>query len=309
MAHLAQNQRRKHGVARLARLLASEPRSWTRGELVAATSEHTITAAVRAGAAIHAAPGLYIAAEHLTHPRALVDVASKWAAPMGAVGGAAALWVHGLVVAAPARVTIIAPHVFKREPLPIAIVRRFTIDIPRHEVRGVTTVSPADAVVQAWVELEPARRVGVIIDAMRAGCLDAELVSRRLAAYPRVRGRSALLRVLAEFGSGATSFLEYRARTQVFGGGEFGGFQWQAPIVARGHRYVLDMFHPAARLGVELDGRAFHGDNSARLRDIERDAHLATVGVSTLRLTYDDIMRRPEWCRRTVLLALRARAG
>ncbi|NTV39639.1 MAG: DUF559 domain-containing protein [Demequinaceae bacterium] len=79
--------------------------------------------------------------------------------------------------------------------------------------------------------------------------------------------------------------------------------------MAQGRKYVVDMFHRATRLAVELDGRTYHGDNAARLRDLERDAHLATVGVSTLRLTYDDIMRRPDWCRRTVSLALGARAG
>lgn len=309
MTHPPQTRRNKHAVARLARLLASEPRAWSRGELVDATSEHTITAALRADVAVHAAPGLYVATEHRTHPKALVDVASKWAAPEGAVGGAAALWVHGLLPDAPARITIIAPHVFKRAPLPFAALRRFTITIPHQGVGAVTTVPPADAVIQAWAELEPARRVGVILNAMRMGRLDAEFVGQRLAAYPRVRGRSALQSLLAEFGAGATSFLEHRARTQVFAGPEFGDIVWQAPVVAQGRKYVVDMFEPAARLAVELDGRTYHGDNVARLRDLERDAHLATVGVSTLRLTYDDIMRRPEWCRRVVLLALRARAG
>ncbi len=239
----------------------------------------------------------------------MVDVASKWAAPLAAVGGAAALWVHGLTQTPPARVMIIAPHIFKRARLPFTVVSRFTIEIAHQQCGGVTTVPPCDAVIQAWAELEPALRVGATLDAMRAGRLDAARVGQRLAEYPRVRGRSGLATVLAEFGDGATSFLEYRARTQVFRGLEFRDFEWQAPVTVRGHRYVLDMFYRAALLAIELDGRAFHGDNDARLRDIERDAHLATVGIATLRLTYNDVTRRPEWCRRTVSLAVRARTG
>jgi len=296
-------------VARLKRLVESEPRAWSRAELMEAASDHTVTAAVRAGVAVRAAPGLFVAAEHLTHPRALLDVASKWAAPAGAVGGTAALWVQGLIASPPTRITVIAPHGFKRAPLPFTSVRRFAIDMAHRSVGGVTTVPPIDAVIQAWSEFNPARRIGATLDAMRAGRLDAQLVRRRLDQYPRVRGRPALVTLLAEFGGGATSFLEYRARTRVFSGPQFRDFQWQAPCSVRGTRYVLDMLHRSSRLAIELDGRAFHGDNESRLRDIQRDAELATVGIVTLRLTYDDIMGRPEWCRRTVLLALQARTG
>jgi very-short-patch-repair endonuclease len=301
--------RSKPAVMRLKRLLESAPRAWSRAELMEASSDHTVNAAVRAGVAVRAAPGLFVAAEHLTHPRARLDVASKWAAPAGAVGGAAALWVHGLIASPPNRVTIIAPHAFKRAPLPFTAVRRFTIDIAHRSVGGIITVPPLDAVIQAWVEFDPAQRIGATLDAMRAGRLDAQRVHQRLDEYPRVRERSALSMLLAEFAGGAKSFLEYRARTQVFNGPQFREFVWQAPLNVRGTRYVLDMLHRSARLAIELDGRAFHGDNESRLRDIQRDAELATVGIATLRLTYADIMGRPEWCRRTVLLALRARAG
>jgi len=301
--------RSRPAVTRLKRLLESAPRAWSRAELIEAASDHTVNAAVRAGVAVHAAPGLFVAAERLTDPRARLDVASKWAAPAGAVGGVAALWVHGLLATPPTNVTIIAPHGFKRTPLPFTAVRRFTIDMAHRSVGGITTVPPIDAVVQAWVEFDPARRIGATLDAMRAGRLDAQLVRQRLDEYPQVRGRSALSMLLAEFGGGATSFLEHRARTQVFNGPQFRDFVWQAPLRIRGSRYVLDMLHRSALLAIELDGRAFHGDNEARLRDIQRDAELATVGIATVRLTYGDVMGRPEWCRRTVLLALQARAG
>lgn len=309
MVTVAPTERTRPAVARLGRLLSSAPRAWTREEIIAATSDHTLTAALKSGIAVLAAPGLYVSSQHLTHPGALVDVASKWAAPLAAVGGAAALWVHGLTQTPPARVMVIAPHHFKRAPLPFTVVARFTIEIAHQQCGEVTTVPPSDAVIQAWIELEPARRVGTTLDAMRAGRLGAALVGQRLAEYPRVRGRSGLARVLAEFGDGATSFLEYRARTQVFRGPDFRDFEWQASVKVRGRRYVLDMFHRAALLAIELDGRAYHGDNDARLRDIERDAHLATVGIATLRLTYNDVTRRPGWCRSTILLAVRARTG
>jgi very-short-patch-repair endonuclease len=94
--------------------------------------------------------------------------------------------------------------------------------------------------------------------------------------------------------------------TRVFNTRDFRGFARQVPVRAPGRRYILDMFHADARVAVELDGRLFHGDDLARRRDLARDTDLASMGITTIRLTFEDITRRPQWCRARVRAAISA---
>ncbi|MFZ5669305.1 MAG: endonuclease domain-containing protein [Pseudomonadota bacterium] len=48
--------------------------------------------------------------------------------------------------------------------------------------------------------------------------------------------------------------------------------------------YVLDFFCARAKLAIEVDG-ASHDDEERRFTDAERDAWLAALGVTTLRLS------------------------
>lgn len=59
---------------------------------------------------------------------------------------------------------------------------------------------------------------------------------------------------------------------------------------------------------VEMDGRAHHSDPGAFARDRERDRAAAALGLTVLRFTYDDAMRRADLIGADVLAALRARA-
>jgi very-short-patch-repair endonuclease len=116
-----------------------------------------------------------------------------------------------------------------------------------------------------------------------------------------------LERLLADLSRGPESYLEHVALTRVFNTRDFRGFGRQVPVRAPGQRYILDMFHADARVAVELDGRLFHGDDIARRRDLARDTDLASMGITTIRLTFEDITRRPHWCRARVRAAIVAR--
>jgi very-short-patch-repair endonuclease len=75
----------------------------------------------------------------------------------------------------------------------------------------------------------------------------------------------------------------------------------------------LDTAFPAARVGIELDGFAYHGDRASFGRDRQRDVELAAMGWVVLRFTWSHVRRRPEWVigqiRRTLAVRRPAQGG
>ncbi len=176
-------------------------------------------------------------------------------------------------------------------------------------IEGHRVVALDDALIQSWCALPRANRATPIIDAVRDDRIDAASLANRSTSYPRISDRRALSRLLSDLAQGAESYLERVAMTRVFNTREFAGVERQVPVRAGGHRYVLDMFDARSRTAVELDGRRFHGDDASRRRDLARDANLASVGITVIRLTFEDVTERPAWCRARVLGAIRARRG
>ncbi len=232
-----------------------------------------------------------------------------WVGRHGAVTGSSAARIWGLTDQDPTHVDAIAiPTANARTP-PWLRLRRVALPHTTFTKDGVRVVTMADAVIQGWASLPVDRGVGFVIDAIRSGSLDARQLAARLREYPRLTRSRELARLLELLGRGVDSYLEYWARTRVFTGSTFRQCEWQVPVVACGARYVLDMVHRDSGVAVEFDGRQFHSDDGARRRDLERDANLAAEGMVTLRLTYEDIMTRPQWCRDRVLSTIAARLG
>jgi very-short-patch-repair endonuclease len=60
------------------------------------------------------------------------------------------------------------------------------------------------------------------------------------------------------------------------------------------HGYELDFLWREARLAIEIDGYAFHGDRAAFEADRRRDADLAAHGIQVMRVTWRQIADEPE---------------
>ncbi|WP_159448769.1 endonuclease domain-containing protein [Demequina sp. NBRC 110053] len=135
----------------------------------------------------------------------------------------------------------------------------------------------------------------------------ASVLRERVDSTARIPDRDGLLKVVALAREGVQSMLEYIAATEVFHGPEWRDWERQGAIAVGGRVLHPDMVHRASRIAIELDGARHHSDDGQRRRDIERDALLASVGFMVIRLTWEDITRRPEWCRRRVREALAAR--
>jgi len=197
-----------------------------------------------------------------------------------------------------------APHHLRR-PGWLRVVRP-TCSFQAFVVQEVRVAGRGASVVQAWHESSADVGLSTVLDAVRRRVVTADTIADAANDRARIRARAQLMRVLALTRDGVTSYLEHHARTTVFTRVRCPELRWQVPIVARGRRYVLDAFEPDARLALEFDGTASHGNDAQRRADLERDAHLAGEGIDTIRFTYEDLMQRPEWCM-SIYRAARAR--
>ena len=66
-------------------------------------------------------------------------------------------------------------------------------------------------------------------------------------------------------------------------------FRRQHPISI----YIADFYCHALKLIIEVDG-GIHMDNEVQKRDLERQTHLESEGISFLRFTNDDVERKME---------------
>jgi very-short-patch-repair endonuclease len=70
--------------------------------------------------------------------------------------------------------------------------------------------------------------------------------------------------------------------------------------------YIIDFYCSDARLAVEIDGRS-HDSGCRPVRDSERDAWFAAIGVETLRIAATDVLRDPQTCAESIVEHARAR--
>lgn len=133
--------------------------------------------------------------------------------------------------------------------------------------------------------------VVVLADACQSRRTTAVRLQQTLEARRRIPRRRWLKAVLADIATGTCSVLEhaYLRRVERAHGLPRPVRQQRAEssvgICYRDTQY--------GRLVVELDGRPFHDSASARNRDFERDLDAAVDGLSTLRLSYQQVLDRP----------------
>ncbi len=287
--------------------VAREPRAFTRSELVRTFSQRQLGDSVRRGTVIRVLPATYIAARYRDTFAARADAAVLWANGRAVLGGTSAAHLHGVLDVAPPAITLVAPRNARLRAPDWITVLQPNLAPSRGTNPGVPTVSPADAVLQSWGQLAPDRATSLVIESSRRGVVSAAELMRRLKDFARVPRRRALVRLLSELALGIESYLEHVATTRVFNTRDFARLERQVAVRAAGQRYRLDLFDAKTRLAIELDGRLYHSDDASRRRDLARDADLASEGILTLRLTFEDITQRPAWCRARVKRTMAAR--
>ena len=107
---------------------------------------------------------------------------------------------------------------------------------------------------------------------------------------------------------GSDSAFESRFRLSLHEGG-LPTPELQVVVTVGRFSYRIDLGWRRWRVGIELDGRAFHSSADAILNDRRRQNALLTDGWLILRFTWDDLVLRPEQVLATIRDALAARAA
>jgi len=281
----------------------------TRTNLIREFSRYALKDAIDNGVAVSVLPGVFAHAECARTFETRVAALGVWLPQTCVVSGLAALSLLGLTDETIARFCVVAPrHAHVRGPDWVRVAR--TGAVRTREVRqGVMCAARERAVIDAWVESDPAQRTSVVLEAMRRCNLRGSAVLRELARLPRVKGRRELVALLNEASDGIESFLEHRARRTVLNTPDFHCLKRQVEITAMGRTYKVDTLHEASKTIIEFDGAKVHGTRDRKKLDSARDAALATLGYITVRIGYDDVMTRPAWCREVIRRVIAARSG
>lgn len=287
----------------LARWLQEQQRPFRVAALARDWTEWAVRDAVAKGAAVRLLPGIIAAQECAATARVRGLALNMWH-PDLLVTGELALHLYRPVGDGPCTADAVVPYGTRLEPRAWVRVQQRAPIARRRRANGVWCVTPGRAIVDAWHKAAPADGSDAVYQALWAGACSARDALNELEAAPRVRNRRQLASLLDKFTRGGTSPLEVLARETVFVGKEWAALEWQATLEAEGSLRRPDALHRAARVIIEFDGQRWHGSPEARERDRLRDLELAALGYVTLRLTFADLRRRPEWCRAMVRAAI-----
>ncbi|GMA36869.1 hypothetical protein [Demequina litorisediminis] len=247
------------------------------------SSRDRLRRAIDRGEVVRLLPDCYVAAQHSASFWARADAALAWAGDGAAVGGMAALFLHRATTSPPTRITLTVPRERRRRPPAWISLTRISYDVSTARVSGMQVATAGFALAQAFGTLAPGTRTETAYGVLRRGPGHVEDLCLALATMPRVAERRRLTRIASAAMSGAESRLEELGLTEVFGTAEFSGLIRQHTVVCAGRRWRLDLYDPASRTAIELDGAATHGSPAQRQADIGRDAALASVGIQTVR--------------------------
>lgn len=175
------------------------------------------------------------------------------------------------------------------------------------EVRGLLLTTPARTLADLLCTLDEEAGIGLLTDGFRRGLFGAGHVS---AAARHAHGRHGVTRArqLADTCRREPhSMLEWRFHKLCDALGP--GWRFNVDIYdEQGFVARVDALHEATGTIVELDGRRFHGEDRFQ-SDRTRDQRLAALGYVVIRLTWDDLEKRPmevvERIRRTVTVRAR----
>lgn len=219
--------------------------------------------------------------------------------PTAMAGGrtAAVLWGFDLFVE-PRQIEVVVPESRERRALEGVVLRRVrgavAVDRRVLGLDAVRLMAPA-LVVADCAYSRPLREAVVVADsALRSGLVSLEQL-QRLATRHRnhPRGRR-LRRVLALLDPASESVLESLCRLVLVEHGLVP--ESQVTITGASGRTIgrVDFLFRDQRLVVECDGRRWHDPEDSRARDRVRDNELERAAYRLVRVTWADVVHRPE---------------
>jgi very-short-patch-repair endonuclease len=198
----------------------------------------------------------------------------------------------------PAEVDVIAPIQAGRKI--DGIRRRFVPPPSGPEMelhRDVPTTTSSRTIVDVAGIVRAGSLSRTIEQAAVLGVLDIPEIDRILSG-PRRRGSPQLRSILEDWrryerGTRVRSLLEARL-LPLFTRRRLPIPECNEKLTLNGERFEIDFLWREQRLAIEADGRRFHDNPNALIRDSHRNRALAKGGYSVLRLTYEDLRDRSE---------------
>jgi very-short-patch-repair endonuclease len=268
---------------------------------IAQAREHGVSRAalhrrVQTGSLVAVGRGVYRSAQHPPSHEARLRAVVLGAGPKSVAYGPSAAWWHGLLDKAPSRCWVTIP--LKRRTLRTTAheIRRRDLK-PEYKVclRGLFVTSLALTVLEAAVE-SPGGSV-LMDQALQTRVNLADLQKAHQDNLGRTGSAAAGL-LLASAAGGGRSEAE-RLLHRILEG--FSG--WVAQY--RVGRYAIDVAFPEARLAIEVDGWAFHGNASRFHNDLRRHNVIENAGWRVLRFDWHRLVEDPAGVAAEISAALR----
>lgn len=296
----------------LERLFAAYDGVASRAEALAHVPEHVLDYAARAGRIARPFPRTYVDSARIAEPWTRVRAALRYVGTGAVLSHRTALRVWRLPggdVEGPVHVLVPA----SRRPRAVAgivIHRRRGFDPagPDAVIRGgVPTCRVETSVIDSWRLLSGDARRAAVIRAVGDRLTTPGRLIAAIGANLNVPDRYDLLRLVNLLDQGCRSELELWGYDNVFQGPDMPHVERNVRVRVGGRSVYLDVYCPGAQVNFELDGAKWHASVAARERDLRRDALLATIGITVVRFTHDQLTRTPELVRAQVQAIVGAR--
>lgn len=176
-------------------------------------------------------------------------------------------------------------------------VRLLRDEIPERDLMlldGILLTRPARTIVDCLRVLPEPDALDLLDRALQAKWITPEVLAARVHRFTGRHGAKRLAKLSHLAGAGTRSAAERLAVTVLRAHGLTG---WRANVEVHDQRGLIgvgDIVFGAARLVVELDGRAHHVTPQQFQRDRERQNRLVAAGWTVLRFTWQDLTRRPD---------------
>ncbi len=234
---------------------------------------------VKQGDLVRILPAVYARKAESKQVSVLLAALFAWAPKAVLIGDSARAIASGAIPRLP--LTIALPG-SRQTPHWIKITRRRVAPESIRRRNGIRFASPA------WVAVEEAGRDGgeELFETLRespslASDLSPILSEFRGASASRVRNQ-----IVRECESNPHSVAEHRLHNLLRDHG-IDGWIANLAIWVDDHKVIPDAYFPDARLAIEFDSWAYHSSRQAFERDRLKQLRLLSIGISTLRITWE----------------------
>lgn len=286
------------------------------GEVVAVSGRSSVVRWVRDGRLLRPLPGVLVDPARSGHWRTRATAAALWTG--GRLTARSALHLSDLVADPGSRVHVAAPparHIaVPRPPWLVVHVRRHLAGPVRH---GLPITDDLPALLDAWGwahgsrgtprDVEVAR--AAVIGAVRRGRVDPDLLLLELQTHSRLPGRAGLLELAELVRGGSHSEFEIWGLPHLLEVPGLPPVQRQYALRTAIGTIHLDGALPTARLGIELDGAAYHRSPDNWARDRRRDSAALALDWATVRIDYRRGLDDPQGARAEIAAAFHVRAA